>query len=434
MTRALAMATAIGTIAAILLAPGVAAATPQLLGSWGGSGSGPGQFDEPFGIATGPDGSVYVADTENHRVQQFTAAGEFVRQWGSNGAGNGEFDRPTGVETDATGDVFVVEIGGMRVQRFSAGGAYEAKWGSFGSGPGEFSFPIDLAVDAAGDVYVPDFVDRVQKFDRDGGFIAEWGSSGGGPGELDDPSGVAATADGVYVADTGNHRVQRFTPLGSPAGPLGSLAPGDFTSPFGIDAGPAGELAVTDRAGQPLALFNAAGSLLAELGAGTIGVANADVAYAPGGDLYVTDAASDRILRFGEPSPDPGGADPASAGGGNRAAPGLRILGRRLTLNRRGLLRARLRCPASERSGPCAGVMKLRPRRNIAGRRPLLAKGRFRINAGATKLLRLEATRQGRRLLRGDPRARRVQAFARVADAAGNRRFVSKRMTVRVRR
>jgi uncharacterized repeat protein (TIGR02543 family) len=43
-----------------------------LLGSFGGSGSGPGQFDNPSGVAVDGSGSVYVADTDNDRVQKFS--------------------------------------------------------------------------------------------------------------------------------------------------------------------------------------------------------------------------------------------------------------------------------------------------------------------------------------------------------------------------
>jgi sugar lactone lactonase YvrE len=38
---------------------------------WGSLGSGPGQFRGPTGIAIGPDGSIYVGDRDNYRVQKF---------------------------------------------------------------------------------------------------------------------------------------------------------------------------------------------------------------------------------------------------------------------------------------------------------------------------------------------------------------------------
>jgi len=47
--------------------------------------SGDGQFQEPWGIAAGPDGRIYVTDTWNHRIQVFAADGTFLAKWGAYG-------------------------------------------------------------------------------------------------------------------------------------------------------------------------------------------------------------------------------------------------------------------------------------------------------------------------------------------------------------
>ncbi|MEX2472657.1 MAG: hypothetical protein WEA34_10780, partial [Gemmatimonadota bacterium] len=49
--------------------------------SWGGTGSGPGEFDGPIGIAVDGAGFVYVSDAGNNRIQKFTADGRFVTEW-----------------------------------------------------------------------------------------------------------------------------------------------------------------------------------------------------------------------------------------------------------------------------------------------------------------------------------------------------------------
>ena len=67
--------------------------TGKFLFTWGTFGSldaktaDPGTFNEPWGVAVGADGSVYVTDTWNHRVQKFDANGKFMQMWGIFGQG-----------------------------------------------------------------------------------------------------------------------------------------------------------------------------------------------------------------------------------------------------------------------------------------------------------------------------------------------------------
>ena len=95
-------------------------ATPNFEAPWSSAGAGPGQFAAPQGLAT--DGTnIYVADTNNNRIQKFTAAGQFICAWGTLGNGHGQLSRPRGVAVDpGTGLVYVSDSGNNRVEVFQA--------------------------------------------------------------------------------------------------------------------------------------------------------------------------------------------------------------------------------------------------------------------------------------------------------------------------
>lgn len=136
------------------------------LASWGGWGTGPGQFRSPYGLAVDPrNGDVYVSDTLNNNIQKFTSNGAYLLGWGREGAGGGEFDNPFGLTVDNLGNVFVVDHDNRRVQKFDENGAFLTEWGEIGTGPGKFADLIDVAVDSSGNIFLVEFgTHRIHKF------------------------------------------------------------------------------------------------------------------------------------------------------------------------------------------------------------------------------------------------------------------------------
>ena len=140
------------------------------LHSWGEPGSGPGQFHVPHGIAVDREGTIYIADRENSRLQLFSPDGDYLREWAG-------LARPSEVFIDGRGFIYVAELGfragrwpgtgppgpgdpGGRVSIFDRGGALLAR---FGGGedpcaPGDFFAPHDLWVDSRGDLYVGEVI------------------------------------------------------------------------------------------------------------------------------------------------------------------------------------------------------------------------------------------------------------------------------------
>lgn len=217
---------------------------------WGSYGSEPGQFDVPQGIAVGSDGSVYVADRNNSRIQKFTAHGDFVTAWGSPGSELGQFVEPRNLTVDVQGRVYVADSQNNRIQVFSAEGDFIRMWGTAGDGPGAFNYATGVAVGPDGTVYVCDAENhRMQMFDPDGTFLDMWGSQGGGPGEFDRPYSATVDAAGrVYVVDEWNHRIQVFTAQGDFITQWGELGTGwgQFQYPHGVVAGEAGVYVVDE--------------------------------------------------------------------------------------------------------------------------------------------------------------------------------------------
>jgi DNA-binding beta-propeller fold protein YncE len=132
--------------------------------SWGEPGTDPGQFNIAHNICCDPDGWVYVADRENHRVQVFDGNGKYEEQWNN-------MHRPSGLYMETgtkTPRFFVGEIGpdmavnidlpncGPRVSIYTAKGELLARLGAAHAGleSGQFISPHGISVDSRGDIYV----------------------------------------------------------------------------------------------------------------------------------------------------------------------------------------------------------------------------------------------------------------------------------------
>jgi sugar lactone lactonase YvrE len=186
--------------------------------TFGVAGTQPGQFQNPRDIAIAPDGSLYITDTSNNRIQHLAADGSVLQVWGTfadiskGSAPGGTFYEPWGIAVGLDGSVFIADTWNHRIQKFTSDGKFVNMWGYFGQADTPFAIwgPRDIAIDSKGNLFITDTGNkRIVIYDPDGNYINQFGSVGLETGKFDEPVGIAVDKDGlVYIADTWNQRIQ----------------------------------------------------------------------------------------------------------------------------------------------------------------------------------------------------------------------------------
>lgn len=182
----------------------------------------------PTAVAVAPQGDrLHVVDTggvdsDSHHVFTHDAQGRLVRRLGRRGSGDGEFNLPSDAAVGPDGTLWVLDAGNFRVQAFSAEGRLVRSFGSPGNGIGQLARPRGLAVDAEGLVYVADAtLANVQVFDTHGALMLALGGRAlqDAPGRWALPARVACDETGrVYVVDQYLHKVEVLRKLGDEEG------------------------------------------------------------------------------------------------------------------------------------------------------------------------------------------------------------------------
>lgn len=196
------------------------------------------RFSDPYGVAIGPRGAIYVADGgEANRIRVVqpdgavsTLAGGkegFIDGLGAAAA----FNTPSAIALDHLGNLYVADTGNHAIRRIAPDGAVTTLAGNGSPGyvdgigrAAQFNGPVGIAVDDAGIVYVADtYNDRIRRIAPDGTVTTLAGTGkpnlfdGPGPAAaFDTPSALAVDHDGnLYIADTGNNAVRRLRPDGT---------------------------------------------------------------------------------------------------------------------------------------------------------------------------------------------------------------------------
>jgi sugar lactone lactonase YvrE len=126
------------------------------LGKAGVRAEGRDTFVAPTWAVVAGNGDVFVSDGHgqprdglNHRIVKFSKDGTFIKAWGKTGAGPGELNDPHGLALDSQGRIFVADRGNKRVQIFDQDGRYLAEWK-------QFSTPENIYITRDDTLYVSD--------------------------------------------------------------------------------------------------------------------------------------------------------------------------------------------------------------------------------------------------------------------------------------
>jgi sugar lactone lactonase YvrE len=262
------------------------------------------RFNFPNSLVVAGDGTIYVADTENHVIRKITAAGWVTTLAGAtsqSGSADGtgadaRFDSPQGIAIDPNGILYVADTDNHTIRKVTSQGVVTTlagspgQWGTDnGTVKARFQSPRGIVIRATGDIYVTDSANHtIRKIVIDDNELATVSTLAGSANQLgliDDvgpaarfnfPGGIAVDGAGVlYVTDRGNHRVRKinidqagnasvstFAGSGqssSPVDGVGSAA--TFFYPNGIAVDASGNVYVADFFNSAIRKITSAGAV-----------------------------------------------------------------------------------------------------------------------------------------------------------------------------
>jgi hypothetical protein len=423
-----------------------------------GGPAGSAALNRPTGIAWLGDGSVLVADFQNHRVRRITPGGAITTVAGTGTAGfsgdggpatGARLNYPTDVDATADGGFLIADLGNRRVRKVSPTGtiatvAGNGEEGSSGNGGPATSArlvaPAGVAATPVGGFLIADAGGNRVRGVSPGGTIStaaggaasgQGGTGDGGPATsawLDAPGGVAALPDGGFVvSEYEGNRVRRVSAGGTitrlaGTGTAGSSGDGGAATaarldhPVGVAPTSDGGVLIGDSVNGRVRKVLPNGTIATVAGSGQSGYsgdggpatqARLSAPYAalesPNGAVLIADGGNNRLRLIEGRAPvaliTPPGSTPALDG------PHLRTSGGVLRARADGTVRLQVECPPTA-PDRCRGVIRLevklggRKRAVAAARSLVIGRAAFSVAPGQRAAVKLRLSRSGRRLLR----------------------------------
>ena len=228
-------------------------------------------FKQPYGIALGAEGRIYVSDAAGYCLKIFDSAGKLQQTIGKPGSSGGNFNYPQGLSIDADELVYVMDSNNGRIAIFDGEGKFVnsigtiggypeafytpkgifvtdkiyacntrnhflavydknthkllAKYGDLGDDAADlqvgtldyhFRLPTDVVISKDGKIYVVDSKHgEIKVLDSDGRYLFNFGELGNSEGQFNSPEGIAIDEkQNIYVCDALNSRIQKFSDKG----------------------------------------------------------------------------------------------------------------------------------------------------------------------------------------------------------------------------
>jgi hypothetical protein len=208
---------------------GRGAGAPAAGAPGGGGGRGPAgapgtgipgdSFVRTAGVTWDKDGNIYVADGAgngigNARVAKFDKDGHFIKAWGQRGSEVGQFNSLRGIATDAQGSIYVADAGNKRIQVFDGDGNPKAQIANIG-------VPSAICITPGAHQYLyssnsndPETMDNgeIYKLELDGKVVGKFGRAGKLPKEFGMVNAIDCRSENeLFVGELTNWRVQKLT-------------------------------------------------------------------------------------------------------------------------------------------------------------------------------------------------------------------------------
>ncbi len=330
-------------------------------------------LNDPAAVAVGPDGALYIADTLNARVRRVGPQGTITTVAGTGTAGDGgdggaataaSLNGPSGLAVGPDGALYIADTLNARVRRVGLDGIITTVAGTgvagFGGDGGvataaQLNNPTGVSVSRSGDLYIADALNaRLRRVGPDGfiSTVAGTGTRGGnGDGgaapraQLSQPEGVTVGPDGtIYIADSGNGTIRRIGPNGIISSVNANLnlltadgryranvATGFTGYHMGVAVSADGYLFVSEGSYRQIVRVAPDDSVVRVAGTGVAGAAGFSgdggaataarlnnpmgVAIGPDGALYIADTANERVRRVASSLPNVSLTESAIASG-----------------------------------------------------------------------------------------------------------------------